>query len=478
MHRRKFDAGGISAYFCGATQPERACLNANEAAITGSATDRLSKSLLARHLVMISIGGIIGAGVFVGSSAAIATIGPAVILSYLSAGIVVYAVIRILARMAMDQPGLGSFTEYVRAGLGNGAGFIAGWLYWWFWVVVVAIEAIAGAQTIHAWLPMLDVWQIGLALMAVLTAVNLTSARSYGEFEFWFASIKVAAIVVFIVVAASWLLGVGTPASPGLTNLSEHQGFAPFGWAAILTGVTTVIFSMVGAEIVTVAAAESAESNRTMSRLAATVVLRILLFYVLSIALILCIVPWTQFRSGDSSFALALQHIGIPGAATIMNVIVLTAVLSCLNSGVYVTARVLFAMADKGDAPRWLTAVNKRQVPARAILLGSAFGFAVMLMRDVAPENLFNFLLNSCGALMMFTYMFVAVAHFRFPYSKPELRSAGGAPLMAGGAALAMLAVLIAMTVMPSKQPEMWASLACLAVIVLALLVKRAVAKF
>jgi L-asparagine transporter-like permease len=451
-------------------------LNSTDAAVPGTASARLSKSLLARHLVMISIGGIIGAGVFVGSSAAIATIGPAVILSYLSAGIVVFAVISILARMAMDQPGLGSFTEYVRAGLGNGAGFITGWLYWWFWVVVVAIEAIAGAQTIHGWLPMFEVWQIGLALMAVLTAVNLASARSYGEFEFWFASIKVAAIVVFIVVAASWLLGVGNPSSPGFSNLSA-QGFAPFGWAAILTGVTTVIFSMVGAEIVTVAAAESAESNRTMSRLAATVVLRILLFYVLSIALILCIVPWTEFKSGDSSFALALQRIGIPGAATIMNVIVLTAVLSCLNSGVYVTARVLFAMADKGDAPRWLTAVNRRQVPARAILLGSAFGFIVMLMRDIAPEKLFNFLLNSCGALMMFTYVFVAIAHFRFPYSKPELRSSGGAPLVAGGAALAMLAVLVAMCVMPSKQPEMWASLACLGVIVAALLVKRAVAK-
>src|SRR5688572_22585452 len=210
MHRRKFDAGGISAYFCGATQPERACLNANEAAITGSATDRLSKSLLARHLVMISIGGIIGAGVFVGSSAAIATIGPAVVLSYLSAGIVVYGVIRILARMAMDQPGLGSFTEYVRAGLGNNAGFITGWLYWWFWVVVVAIEAIAGAKIVHLWLPMFEVWQIGLALMVVLTAVNLASARAYGEFEFWFASIKVAAIVVFIVIAASWLSGLGS----------------------------------------------------------------------------------------------------------------------------------------------------------------------------------------------------------------------------------------------------------------------------
>ena len=239
----------------------------------------------------------------------------------------------------------------------------------------------------HVWLPDFEVWQIGLALMAVLTAVNLASARSYGEFEFWFASIKVAAIIVFIVVAASWLLGVGNPSSPGLSNLTAQGGFAPFGWSAIFAGITTVIFSMVGAEIVTVAAAESAESNRTMSRLAATVVLRILLFYVLSILLILCIVPWTQFKSGDSSFALALDRIGIPGAATIMNVIVLTAVLSCLNSGVYVTARVLFAMADKGDAPRWLTQVNKRQVPARAILLGSAFGFIVMALNWIAPRE-------------------------------------------------------------------------------------------
>jgi len=446
-----------------------------DAAVSGSASAKLSKSLLARHLMMISIGGIIGGGVFVGSSGAIASIGPAVVLSYLSAGIVVFAVIWLLARMAMDQPGLGSFTEYVRAALGPGAGFITGWLYWWFWVVVVAFEALVGAQTAHAWLPMFEVWQIGLGLMAILTAVNLASARSYGEFEFWFASIKVAAIVAFIVIAAGWLLGVANPASPGISNLTAHQGFAPFGWVAILSGTTTVIFSMVGAEIVTVAAAESAESNLPMSRLAANVVLRILLFYVLAIALILCIVPWTEFKPGDSTFAIALARVGVPAAATLMNVIVLTAVLSCLNSGVYVTARVLFAMADKGDAPRWLTAVNRRHVPARAILLGSAFGFFVMLLNWIAPEKLFNFLMNSSGALMMFAYTFVALAHFRFPYSRPELRTAGGAHFIAGGAALAMVAVMVAMGFMPSKQPEMNASIACLAVIVIALLIKRAV---
>src|SRR3954462_11467494 len=146
-------------------------MNATEAAVARSASDRLSKSLLARHLVMISIGGIIGGGLFVGSSGAIATIGPAGGLSYISAGIVVFAVIWLLARMAADQPGLGSFTEYVRAGLGDGAGFVAGWLYWWFWVVVVAFEALVGAQTAHVWLPMFEMWQIGLGLMVILTAI-------------------------------------------------------------------------------------------------------------------------------------------------------------------------------------------------------------------------------------------------------------------------------------------------------------------
>jgi L-asparagine transporter-like permease len=155
-----------------------------------------------------------------------------------------------------------------------------------------------------------------------------------------------------------------------------------------------------------------------------------------------------------------------------MNIIVLTAVLSCLNSGVYVTARVLFAMADKGDR-RWLVAVNKRHVPARAILLGSAFGFIVMLMKDVAPAKLFDFLMNSSGALMMFTYIFVVLAHFRFPYKDQALRGGAGTRLVAGGAAVAMLAVLIAMSFMPGKQPEMEASVACLVVIVVALFIKR-----
>jgi GABA permease len=434
-----------------------------------SGAPALSKTLRARHLTMISIGGIIGAGVFVGSSAAIAAVGPAVVLSYLLAGAIVFCVIRILSRMAAVAPGLGSFTEYVRAALGDTAGFVTGWLYWYFWVVVVAIEAIAGASLLSAWLPFAS-WQIGLALMLALTAVNLASARSYGEFEFWFASLKVAAIVVFIVVAAAYLFGFAPRGAGPFAQLTAHRGFAPAGVAAVFAGMTAVIFSMCGAEITTVAAAESGESGPTLARLTSNLIIRILLFYVLAIFLIVCIVPWTQIRPGDSPFALALDRMGIPGAATIMNVIVLTAVLSCLNSGVYVTARVLFGLAARGDAPQWLATVNRRRVPARAILLGSAFGYIAMLISVVSPQRLFSFLVNASGALMLIIYLFVCLAHFRFPYGPAAQvgRSAAIDRWTASAAAAGIVAVMVSMAFIDGLESQLYASLGCFALALLA----------
>jgi GABA permease len=368
-----------------------------EANLTSDPAPELAKSLRSRHVAMISIGGIIGAGLFVGSSAAIASIGPAIVASYVLAGLVVLIVMRMLSEMAVATPGVGSFTEYVRLGLGDWAGFISGWLYWYFWVVVVAIEAIAGAALLHQWLD-LPVWQIGLALMIILTAVNLLSTRSYGEFEFWFSSIKVGAIVVFILIAGAYALGITSPSGSTFGNLIAHDGFAPFGTLSVLAGVTTVIFSLCGAEIVTIAAAESNEATSTMSRLTSTIIVRILLFYVLSVLLVVAIVPWKEIVPGVSPFAVVLERLDIPAAATIMNLIVLTAVLSCLNSGLYVTSRTLFVLAARGDAPQSMVKLNRRRVPVRAILIGSAFGYVTVLTSVVAPEVLFSFLVNASGA--------------------------------------------------------------------------------
>ncbi len=433
----------------------------------------LSRSLRSRHIQMISIGGIIGAGLFVGSSAAIAAAGPAILLSYLLAGAVVLMVMRMLSEMAAATPGLGSFTEYVRLGLGHWGGFLSGWLYWYFWVVVVAIEAIAGAQLLAGWIA-LPVWQIVAILMALLTAVNLMSSRSYGEFEFWFSSIKVGAIIVFILIGGAYALGLTSGSGPTFYNLYAHGGFMPFGWVAVMAGVTTVVFSLCGAEIATIAAAESSESTRVISRMTLNIVTRILLFYVLSILLVLAVVPWNEIVPGISPFATALTRTHIPAAATIMNLIVLTAVLSCLNSGVYVTSRILFTLAARGDAPRSMVALNKRRVPARAILIGSSFGYLAVILSIISPQLVFAFLVNASGALMVIIYLLACFAHVRLTKqmerNSPERLTIKVwlFPWLTYATIVAMFAVLLAMALTRTLASQFYASAVVVVIVALA----------
>ncbi len=242
----------------------------------------LSRSLKGRHLTMISIGGIIGAGLFVSSSTSIIAAGPASFISYAITGLLILLVMRMLGEMTTSLPHVRSFTEFARAGLGEGAGFIVGWLYWYFWVLVVPVEAIAGAKILQSWIPFTPL-QIGCRSDDRQTCVNLMSARSYAEFEFWFASIKVAAILVFIVIAASYAFGWTSPHGATFGNLVDHGGFAPRGWIAVLAAVPTVFFAMTGAEITTIAAAESAQPGRAIARMSTTVIWRILIFYVISL---------------------------------------------------------------------------------------------------------------------------------------------------------------------------------------------------
>lgn len=436
----------------------------------------LKKDLRARHVEMIAIGGIIGAGLFVGSSSSIATVGPAAMLSYAAAGVIVLFVMRMLSEMAVAIPGVQSFPEFARIGIGHWAGFLSGWLYWYFWVVVVAIEAIAGANIVHGWLPQFPVWLIGVVLMAVLTAVNLMSARSYGEFEFWFSSIKVAAIIVFIIIGGAYAFVGGPVGEPTLSNLTAHGGFMPNGGFAVLGGVTSVIFALTGAEIATVAAAEAADGSKTIARMTGTIALRILVFYVLSVAVIVAAVPWTSIVPGQSPFATVLATIGIPGGAVIMNAIVLVAVLSCLNSGLYVTSRVLFVLAARGDAPQGLVALDKRHVPARAILFGSVFAYAALAASVLSPELVFAFLVNASGALMLLIYLQIAVAQLRL---RKQLEAAAEGKLTVRmwfhpwGSIVTIIAiagVLAAMALTPSLTSQFVASLFVTAIALLAFL--------
>lgn len=442
----------------------------------------LQPGLKRRHITMIALGGVIGAGLFVGTGPILNQTGPATVLTYLITGAILILIMRMLGEMAVAQPSVGSFSDYSRMALGNWAGFSVGWLYWYFWAIVIGFEATAAAGILGQYVPSIPPWLISLLVLLVLTATNLYSVGSYGEFEFWFAGIKVAAIIIFIALAALFVIGLWPGGGIGLSNLYAEGGFFPNGGLVMFSGVVTVIFAFVGAEIVTIAAAESNEPEEGVARATNQVIWRILLFYVVSVFFLAAIVPWnTPFTSEviKSPFTLAFDRMGIPGAPTLMNFVVLTAVLSVLNSSLYTTSRMLFALTRHNDAPGFFTSTTRRGVPMWAILAGTSFGYVSVLLYYFFPEEVFTWLINASGAIALFVYLLIAISELvmrrRLERDAPErlqLRM-WFYPWLTYLSIAAMTSVLLAMFVIPDQRPLLIASLISLGVILVAYLLRR-----
>ena len=440
-----------------------------------SATPTLKKALNQRQLTMIAIGGVIGAGLFVGSGVVIGDTGPGAFITYALAGVLIIMVMRMLAEMAVANPLTGSFADYSRNAMGNWAGFSVGWLYWYFWVIVVGFEAIAGAKIIQYWID-IPLWFCSLVLMILMTATNLFSVSSFGEFEFWFAGIKVAAIVAFIALGGLFVFGLWPDKSMDFSNLWSHGGFFPMGAMAVTVGVVTVIFSMVGAEIATIAAAESEDPERAVSKAANSVITRIAVFFVGSTFLLAVILPWNDEVAGASPFVAAFTEMGIPYADHIMNAVVLTAVLSCLNSGMYTASRMLFVLAARREAPAQLVQVTRRGVPAIAILASSVVGFLCVIAAAVSPDTIFAFLLNSSGAVILFVYLLIAISQIVLRYRTPdsELRVKMWLfPVLSIITAVAILAILVQMGLQANVRSQLVLSLLSWGVVILLYLANR-----
>nr|WP_059022059.1 amino acid permease [Mycobacterium sp. M26] len=440
-----------------------------------TATPTLKKALNQRQLRMIAIGGVIGAGLFVGSGVVIGDTGPGAFITYALSGVLIIMVMRMLAEMAVANPSTGSFADYSREALGHWAGFSVGWLYWYFWVIVVGFEAIAGAKIVQYWVDV-PLWLCALVFMVLMTATNLFSVKSYGEFEFWFAGVKVAAILVFIAIGACFVLGLWPNKSLDFGNLTSNGGFLPMGAGVITVGIVTVIFSMVGPEIATIAAAESSDPEKAVARAANSVIMRILVFYVLSVFLIVTIVPWNDSGLAASPFVAAFTKMGIPYADDIMNAVVLTAVLSCLNSGMYTASRMMFVLAARREAPKALVQVTARGVPANAILFSSIIGFACVIAAAFAEDTIFAFLLNSSGAIILFVYLLIAVSQIvlRYRHGHAELRLKMWLfPVLSILTIVAMLAILVQMYLDDKLRSQLLLSLLSWAVVVVLYFVAR-----
>ncbi len=381
----------------------------------------LAHGLRPRHLTMMGLGSAIGAGLFLGSGVGIATAGPAVLVSYAIAGALVVLVMRMLAEMAAATPASGSFSVYAEAALGRWAGFLLGWLYWFMIIMVLGVEVTGVAAIASGWWPQVPQWAVAAAVVAVFGALNLVGVKHFGEAEFWFALIKVVAIVGFLVVGALIVVGVVPVSGSVLGEWAAHGGFAPAGWAGIAAGLLTVVFAFGGIEIVTIAAAEARDPQTAVARATRTILWRILFFYVGAVAIMVALIPWTDADRLASPFVTVLQMAGFDGGARLMEVVVVLALLSAFNANVYATSRMLFSLGERRDAPAAATRISRREVPWVAVLVSVFFGVVAVLLNWLLPTSILSILLNAVGSALLVVWGLVVVAQLRL---RPRLEAA------------------------------------------------------
>ncbi|WP_285319903.1 amino acid permease [Pseudarthrobacter sp. lyk4-40-TYG-27] len=353
-------------------------------------------SMKPRQLTMMGLGSAIGAGLFLGSGAGVQAAGPAVLISYLVAGTLIILVMWALGEMAAANPNSGAFSVYAARALGRTAGATIGWLWWLQLVVVIAAEALGAAGLLFSVWPVVPVWALALLFMVVFTGINLAGVRNFGEFEFWFAILKVAVIVVFLAVGAALLLGLlpGVE-SPGASNLTTN--FAPQGLGGVASALFVVIFAFGGTEIVSVAAAETEDPQRSVGKAIRTVVWRILVFYIGSVFVIAAVLPATSAGLA-SPFAGVLDAARIPGASTAITLVAVVALLSALNANLYGASRMAYSLARRGEAPHLLARLNAAGVPMLAVTVSVAFGFIATVLELLFPERVLPALFQLVGS--------------------------------------------------------------------------------
>lgn len=368
-------------------------------------------SLSTRQITMMGIGGAIGAGLFIGSGQAVAVAGPGVILAFALAGFLVILIMNMLGEMAAANPSSGSFSVYATKAMGPNAGAVIGWLYWIQGVIVIAAEATGAAAIIGGWLPGVSQGTWSLIFVALLTAVNLANVARFGQFEYWFSFLKVAAIVAFLGIGAAIVFGLvpGVQAT-GLSNLVEHGGFLPNGVVGLCAGLLMVVFAFGGIEIVAIAAAESDDPRTSIRRAVRGVLFRVLVFYVGSALVMVSVLPWFSPELAASPFVAVLSFANIPWIDSIMALVVVIALLSAMNANIYAASRMLLSLSERRIAPRVIQMRSRNNTPYVAVVASVILCSVAVVMNYVAPDLVMPALLNAVGSTLLVTWGFIAVS--------------------------------------------------------------------
>lgn len=376
--------------------------------------NELKRGLKNRHIQLIALGGAVGTGLFLGIAQTIRMAGPSVLLGYAVAGVIAFFIMRQLGEMVVEEPVAGSFSHFANRYWGPFAGFMSGWNYWVLYVLVSMAELTAVGIYIQYWWPGVPTWVSAGLFFVAINAINLTNVKVYGELEFWFAIIKVAAIISMIAFGAYLLLSGHGGADATVANLWQHGGFFPNGISGLVMAMAVIMFSFGGLELVGITAAEADDPKKSIPRATNQVIYRILLFYVGSLAVLLSLYPWQNVVEGGSPFVLIFHALDSNLVANILNLVVLSAALSVYNSCVYCNSRMLFGLAQQGNAPRKLLTVNRRGIPLTALGVSALATALCVLINYLMPGKAFELLMALVVSALVINWAMICITHLKF----------------------------------------------------------------
>ena len=378
------------------------------------AEEKLKRGLKNRHLQMIALGTAVGTGLFYGSTSTISMAGPAVSLSYLIGGIIVFFIMRMLGEMSVEEPVSGSFSYYADKYWGKFAGFLAGWNYWFLYIFVSMAELSAVSIYISYWLPDLPQWISALICLIIITLINLITVSAYGEIEFWMALIKITAIIFMIILGSYYIFTDPEPFPENFSNLWDHGGFFPHGIWGMCLSLVPVIFSFGGIELIGITAGEAENPDKTIPRAINQVIWRILIFYVGTMIVLMTLWPWNEVGTQASPFVQIFEDVGFTYAANLLNFVVLTAAVSVYNSAIYSNSRMLFGLAETSNAPKFFLKLSARKVPVNGILISSGITLVVVILNYLFPGQIFMYLMSIVTGAVIISWAMIVLTHLKF----------------------------------------------------------------